>query len=73
MANIRTLAIRQAAVTMLADVFDKSGAPFTCAASVVGVVLAQARNLAPGTDWTPDRLALRAADEIHRRRAAITG
>lgn len=70
MANIKTLALRSAAVEQLADAFDESQIPFTCAAVVIGHARPLARTLCEGTGWSADFLALRAADEVHRRRAA---
>lgn len=68
MPDVKTLALRKAAVEQLADEFDASLRPFTCAASVVHYVEGRTEALTPGTGWTAERLALRVADEVHKRR-----
>jgi hypothetical protein len=67
MTNIKTLALRRAAVTVLADEFEASGTPYTCAAVVFNYALPMAATFATGTGWTPARLALRVADEVSAR------
>jgi hypothetical protein len=68
MPDVKTLALRKAAVEQLADEFDASLRPFTSAASVIHYVRDRADALTPGTGWTAERLALRVADEVHKRR-----
>lgn len=71
MPTVKALALRQAAVEMLADEFDASLIPFTCAAVVIEYAKPRAAALAEGTGWSPERLALRVADEVHKRRTGV--
>lgn len=51
----------------LADYFDRSGAAYTCAASVSREVRPLAVNLCRGTIHRVETMLMRAADEVHRR------
>lgn len=71
MPDIKTLALRKAAVETLADEFDAAMRPYTSAASVINFVRDRCPPLTPGTGWSVDRLALRVADEVHKRRTGV--